>query len=469
MTNAVRPTASMLRNRLSGGWPAALAYVLIVAGLVLLLFVAVAIAWLTYGIDRSAIANRQLLDWREAGFQIMSALQDAEAGQRGYLLTGNEAYLGPYRESLERLPARLQALRELTPPKAPNQAAIAELENLIEAKLTELKETVDLESQGLHSEAVAIINRDTGRRTMDTIRERIEKLRDEQSAEIDVARENARTMRQWLMRGAVAALLLSGLLAAVGLLLMRRQLAMLRRDTQSLGTRKAELESMVAERTANLEEAREELLRERDQVRALLRDMNHRVGNSLQLVSSFLSLQARKTRDPRAGEALRSAQARVQAVALAQRRLRLSDTGSQDMADAAQLLSGLLDDIRASGVADSPIKLELEAPSFVVKSQDAVSIGVIVGELVNNAMKYALPNGMAGTILVRLSTTDDGTPAALVVEDDGIGFVESPEGAGGLGSEVVNALAVGLNATVTREPANPGAMRPGHRVVLTFE
>ena len=79
---------------------------------------------------------------------------------------------------------------------------------------------------------------------------------------------------------------------------MRRQLAMLRRDTQSLGIRKAELESMVAERTANLEEARIELQRERDQVKALLRDMNHRVGNSLQLVSSFLSLQARKTRDP---------------------------------------------------------------------------------------------------------------------------------------------------------------------------
>jgi two-component sensor histidine kinase len=270
------------------------------------------------------------------------------------------------------------------------------------------------------------------------------------------------------MRGAIAAILLSGALAVAGLLLMRRQLATLRRDTQSLGMRKAELESMVAERTANLEEARVELQRERDQVKALLRDMNHRVGNSLQLVSSFLSLQSRKTRDPGASAALRSAQARVQAVALAQRRLRLSDSGPDDMADATQLLTGLLEDIRASSVAGAPITLELEAEPYVVKSQDAVSIGVIVGELVNNAMKYALPNGLPGTIRVRLAPARDGTPATLSVEDDGIGFVETPEGAGGLGSEVVNALAIGLNATVARDTPRPDDPRPGHRVVLTI-
>lgn len=468
MNDVVQPTASIARGPQQRGWGFGLAYVLMVAGLVVLAIVAALIVWLTLSIDRTAISSRQLLDWREAGYQIMSALQDAETGQRGYLLTNDRAYLGPYETALERLPARLQALRELTPDQAARQGSIAELEKLVDAKLAELKQTVELQDQGRRGDAIAIINRDIGRRTMDTIRDRIAVLRDEQTAELDVAREKSRSMRQWLLRGAIAAILLSGALAAAGLLLMRRQLAMLRRDAQSLGTRKAELESMVAERTANLEEARIELQRERDQVKALLRDMNHRVGNSLQLVSSFLSLQARKTRDPRAGEALRSAQARVQAVALAQRRLRLSDTGSKDMADATQLLTGLLEDIRASSVADSLVKLELEAEPFFVKSQDAVSIGVIVGELVNNAMKYALPNGMAGKILVRLKPAEGGDKGVLSVEDDGIGFVEAPEGAGGLGSEVVNALAIGLNASVTRETPRPGDPRPGHRVVLTL-
>jgi len=439
-----------------------------VVGLIVLLLVAAAIAWLTLSIDRSVTANRQLLEWRESSYQIMSALQDAETGQRGYLLTNDRAYLAPYESALERLPPRLQTLRELTPDQTIRQTAIADLEKLIDAKLSELKETVDLQEQGNRDQAIAIINRDVGRRTMDAIRDRVETLRDEQTAELDTAREKSRSMRQWLLRSAIAAILLSGVLAAAGLLLMRRQLAMLRRDAQSLGIRKLELESMVAERTANLEEARAELQRERDQVKALLRDMNHRVGNSLQLVSSFLSLQARKNRDPRASEALRSAQARVQAVALAQRRLRLSDTGSEDVADAMQLLTGLLEDIRASSVAGAPITLELEAQPFLVKSQDAVSLGVIVGELVNNAMKYALPNGMPGTIRVRLAPASEANQATLSVEDDGIGFVEAPEGAGGLGSEVVNALAIGLNATVARETPRPGEARPGHRVVLTI-
>jgi len=468
VNNPAQVTADLARQAQPRGWRLGLAYLLVVAGLIVLVLVAAAIAGLALSIDRTAISSRQLLDWREAGYQIMSALQDAETGQRGYLLTNDQAYLDPYHAALERLPARIQALRELTPDQTERQTSIADLEKLIDAKLSELKQTVELQEQGRRSEAIAIINRDIGRRTMDDIRDRIAVLRDQQTAELDVAREKSRSMRQWLLRGAIAAILLSGALAAGGLLLMRRQLSILRRDTQSLGIRKTELESMVAERTANLEDARAELQRERDQVKALLRDMNHRVGNSLQLVSSFLSLQARKTRDPGASQALRSAQARVQAVALAQRRLRLSDTGTEDMADATQLLTGLLEDIRASSVAGAPIRLELEAEPFVVKSQDAVSIGVIVGELVNNAMKYALPNGLSGTIRVRLVPANQADLATLIVEDDGVGFVEAPEGAGGLGSEVVNALAIGLNATVTRETPRPGDARPGHRVVLTI-
>jgi two-component sensor histidine kinase/CHASE3 domain sensor protein len=454
--------------RISQGWAQRTGYILIVTGLILLLLVAAGITWLTYGIDRSAIAARQLLDWRDAGFQIMDSVRDAETSQRGYLLTGDKAYLAPYQTALERLPARLQALRELTPNQPDQHATIAALERTIDMKLKEIAETVALEADGRHADAVAMIKRDLGKVTMDTIRSQVETLQNEQTARLDEIRRTARNMREWLMRGAVAALLLSGALALFGLILLRRQLSELRRDTHNLGARKLELESMVAERTANLEEARAELQRERDQVKALLRDMNHRVGNSLQLVSSFLSLQARKTRDLGASDALRSAQARVQAVALAQRRLRLHEGASEDQADAAQLLGGLIEDLRAASAADSPITLELDAMPFVVKSQDAVSIGVIVGELVNNAMKYALPDGMPGTIRVSLTPAQVGSPARLIVEDDGIGFVDSPEGAGGLGSEVVNALAIGLNATVTREAARQGTARPGHKVILTF-
>ena len=197
MNNSAQPMASLARGMPSRGWGLGLAYLLIVAGLILLVVVAALIAWLTLSIDRTAIASRQLLDWREAGFQIMSALQDAETGQRGYLLTNDRNYLAPYEAALERLPARLQALRELTPDQSARQVSVAELEKLIDAKLTELKQTVEMQAQGLGTEAIAIINRDIGLRTMDAIRGRIDDLRNEQTAEIDAAREKSRSMRQW--------------------------------------------------------------------------------------------------------------------------------------------------------------------------------------------------------------------------------------------------------------------------------
>ncbi|MBL8894688.1 MAG: CHASE3 domain-containing protein, partial [Rhizobiales bacterium] len=115
--------ASLARGIQPHGWRFGLAYVLVVAGLIVLAIVAALIAWLTLSIDRTAISSRRLLDWREAGYQIMTALQDAETGQRGYLLTNDKAYLGPYESALERLPTRLQALRELTPDQANRQAA----------------------------------------------------------------------------------------------------------------------------------------------------------------------------------------------------------------------------------------------------------------------------------------------------------------------------------------------------------
>ena len=173
MNNAAQPMASFARDMPPRGWGFGLAYLLVVAGLIVLVIVAALIAWLTLSIDRTAITSRQLLDWREASYQIMSALQDAETGQRGYLLTNDKAYLGPYHTALERLPARLQALRELNPDQTGRREAIADLENLVASKLAEMKQTVDLQEQGQGAQAIAIINRDIGRRTMDAIRDRI--------------------------------------------------------------------------------------------------------------------------------------------------------------------------------------------------------------------------------------------------------------------------------------------------------
>jgi len=94
----------------------------------------------------------------------------------------------------------------------------------------------------------------------------------------------------------------------------------------------------------------------------------------------------------------------------------------------------------------------------------AVSIGVIVNELITNALKYAFPPGKAGTIRIGLHQTDNNT-ISLVVEDDGVGFSDdnaAPKGTG-LGTLIIGAMARTLQGTVERQPSVAGS-----RTVLSF-
>src|ERR1700759_483589 len=76
--------------------------------------------------------------------QLLSLIQDAETGQRGFLLTGNERYLDPYANAVATVPPRLNAIRSLTEDNASQQRNLVELRSDIDAKLAELKQTIDL-------------------------------------------------------------------------------------------------------------------------------------------------------------------------------------------------------------------------------------------------------------------------------------------------------------------------------------
>lgn len=138
--------------------------------------------------------------------------------------------------------------------------------------------------------------------------------------------------------------------------------------------------------------AQEEIRRARDRAEAMLREVNHRVGNSLQLVSSFMSLQMRHVTDQGAKDALRESQARIEAVAHVHRRLYTSGDMSHVAMD--EYLVGLMDELSKSiGPDDGSPKLTLDAEPLSVTTDQAVSIGVIVTELVTNAVKYAYAPG----------------------------------------------------------------------------
>ena len=219
---------------------------------------------------------------------------------------------------------------------------------------------------------------------------------------------------------------------------------------------RAALDDALERRRLNREHeaAQEEVRAARARAEAMLREVNHRVGNSLQLVSSFISLQLRQLKDDAARAALQDAQVRIDAVAQVHRRLYTS----ADMANVAldEYLQGLVDELAQSLCpGDDTPDITFRSAPLRVSTDEAVSLGVVVTELVTNAVKYAYQPGRGGDIRVYVERLDD-ERAVLTVEDDGPGMGEGQPKGTGLGGKIISAMAQGLKSRLEIDPAHKG-------------
>jgi len=191
----------------------------------------------------------------------------------------------------------------------------------------------------------------------------------------------------------------------------------------------------------------------------LLREVNHRVGNSLQIIASLLHLQASSSTQDDVKAALTNAMGRVAAVAQVHRRLYTSHDLKSVLLN--QYLEALLEDLRRSAEGNRMSRLTLKADPVEIDPDRAVAIGIIVNELVMNAVKYAYPDG-AGPIHVEL--TAQGDDLLLSIADNGVGLnVKSDPRSTGMGQRIVSAMASKLDASVERDPGHAGT-----RIVLRF-
>jgi two-component sensor histidine kinase len=191
----------------------------------------------------------------------------------------------------------------------------------------------------------------------------------------------------------------------------------------------------------------EEATREaRDLAEALLHEMNHRVANSLSLVAALVRMQAMHAADPAASAALKQVEARIIAIGGVHRLLYAS--GDARSVDVPSYLARLLEELgRTAGRPGLSITADLPSDRLEIATDKAISLGVIVTELVTNAIKYAYP-GAGGEIRVRLRKAAD-DQATLIVEDDGVGFEGAAEAKGtGFGSRIVATMAKGLGAAI---------------------
>lgn len=196
----------------------------------------------------------------------------------------------------------------------------------------------------------------------------------------------------------------------------------------------------------------------RDRAEMLLHEVNHRIANSLGLIVAMVRMQTSALSDPAAIQALQETQARITAVGGVHRRLYMHNRiGLVALKD---YLESLVDDLRTQ-LGDRH-RLVAAVEPITVTTDKAVSLGVMVGELVTNAYKYAYAEGASGEIRIAVEREGDG--AVLSVSDDGAGFDPSAQAKGtGLGSKILKSLAQNVQGEIGY--AREGA---GCRVSLRF-
>ena len=387
-------------------------------------------------------------DTRIAAVELRDALRTAESSQRGYLLTGNEIYLAPYDTAKERARQQMSdfARRVVTATEPP--AYLPSLRDAVDEKLQEMDQSVALKRAGSDADAMAIIRSNRGKALMDEINVFLYGAMlnaDESSTFFGVEQQDNAAMLRWV--SIVATFVIVLVVAAVALTVYRnrQEITQARDEVRAINLT---LEERVETRT-------QELARARERAEVLLSEVNHRVANSLQLVSALVHMQARTVTEESAKGALKETETRIQAIS----QIHQSLYTSSDVTAVAlnEYLGVLLDNLGVAMHDDGhTARLTRVLDPVLLPTDQSISLGVLATELVTNAFKYAYPAGQSGDIRVMLRKLSEGQ-AELVVQDDGIGLgaAGSPRGTG-LGSKIIAAMAAGMKTKVEYINRTPG-------------
>lgn len=211
---------------------------------------------------------------------------------------------------------------------------------------------------------------------------------------------------------------------------------------------RADLESSKRRAEADLRAANELL-------ELQVREVHHRVSNSLQMVTSFVGMQANRSDNPAVRSALEDAQNRIAAISKVHQRLYTREDLTTIDLDA--YLENLVIGLQQGLPSPDQVRVTLTSEPIVVATDVAVSVGIIVNELVSNAAKYAFGPEVGGSIEVSLRAVG-ANGFAVRVADDGVGIVSDSKPVGtGLGSRIMAAVAAGLGSRVETIPQARGS------------
>ncbi|MDM8541488.1 histidine kinase dimerization/phosphoacceptor domain -containing protein [Desulfococcaceae bacterium HSG9] len=201
--------------------------------------------------------------------------------------------------------------------------------------------------------------------------------------------------------------------------------------------------ALEIEERKQAEEQVQAALREKE---VLLKEIHHRVKNNMQVISSLLSLQANQIEDEHMRGLFKESQNRIRSMALIHEKL----YGNSDLAqiEFEDYLYTLASNIFRSYLKTG-IQFIIEAEDIFLDIKIAIPCGLLINELISNALKYAFPEGRTGNIYITMCPTDD-NDLVITVRDDGIGF---PEGidfrdTDSFGLQLVNMMAEQLSGTI---------------------
>jgi signal transduction histidine kinase len=412
------------------------------AGFLIMLAIVGGSVWLARGNESNLSDAARTQDIRALTVDLLDAVTNAETGQRGYLLTGKDGYLAPYRQSVKTVPLILRQLETETS----NGAEFAAWRDAITAKMAELAETVQLAQAGRRDEAMAIVQSDRGKNTMDVARAIAKTMTDRQRVALNADLQRSKTSARNLVAIDTLAFVVLALLTVFVTASVNRYVAGLANARAALQAANAELEAgrdrleqAVLERTADLTQANEEIQRFAYIISHDLRaPLLNIIGFTSELENATSRLNSFVTEHIAASDVaipetvrLASEEDLPEAIGFIQTStakmdrlinaiLRLSREGRRVLVpehlDMNGLLKNVVDSVRHQvATADAEVTLGTIPPIVC----DRIAIEQIFSNLVENALKY-LQDGRPGQIAI--TSRREGRMVCVEVADNGRGI-----------------------------------------------